>query len=628
MRWHWLWLGSLLAACGVGTEQLPRSLPEQRASAPAPNAPSPAPTPSPTVAAPPLPDAALLLTAPALLSQLESLGLALPDALGATGVASDTASLDAGSALYRGFRALVALDDSVARWRDPDAGTGFAPAHRLFDLRWLSSRYTRFELVGVVNRSDRAPATPGLCGELRLIYRLAYTTPQVSSRLPMTLNLVFGQPGDCREVARRWLALEQVPADRLADALLRGPLQGRGAPLRLETNFQSGRWPSALRPRLGGHAEYVLRVFTVQDGTLLRGTLENTPTQKLHHGQRAELKQWLAAHTAAIDAGTLLLPQRFLAERTVSAQPRGIARLANRPFSQIAPLPDPARTRRLDQLSCKGCHASRSLAGFHLLGEDPTDTNPLNAIAVGSSPQLLAELPWRRAVLQALADGAAVPDPERGDAWAAGPRPIADRGTGAGLIGEACGTGRDHTFDAWGCVAPLVCKDRHGGPLGSCAPEGPVSPGEGVELGELAQNRDASRDAVRVTQLEACQPIDGAAAEVARSSDGFPAGMCHAPCARFGEASFGAVCGPVPFGKGSQFDGFTRCLSVHDQPFDRCLADDAHPTWLASCDRVTPCRDDYLCVRVPDGAGAGAGACLPPYFLFQVRVDGHRVPEG
>jgi hypothetical protein len=147
-----------------------------------------------------------------------------------------------------------------------------------------------------------------------------------------------------------------------------------------------------------------------------------------------------------------------------------------------------------------------------------------------------------------------------------------------------------------------------------------------VELGRLAQNRDASRDGVKVTQLEACEPIAGAPARVARSSDGFPAGMCHAPCPRFGEASFGAVCGPVPFGEGSEFDGFTKCLAVHDQPFDRCLADDTHPTWLAACDRDRPCRDDYLCVRVPESAGAGA--CLPPYFLFQVRVDGHRVPGG
>ena len=40
---------------------------------------------------------------------------------------------------------------------------------------------------------------------------------------------------------------------------------------------------------------------------------------------------------------------------------------------------------------------------------------------------------------------------------------------------------------------------------------------------------------------------------------------------------------------------------------------------LRACDAATPCRDDYLCVRLD----AGRGACIPPYFVFQMRVDGH-----
>jgi hypothetical protein len=40
---------------------------------------------------------------------------------------------------------------------------------------------------------------------------------------------------------------------------------------------------------------------------------------------------------------------------------------------------------------------------------------------------------------------------------------------------------------------------------------------------------------------------------------------------------------------------------------------------LRACDADQPCRDDYLCALTP----AGKGACLPPYFVFQMRVDGH-----
>jgi hypothetical protein len=40
---------------------------------------------------------------------------------------------------------------------------------------------------------------------------------------------------------------------------------------------------------------------------------------------------------------------------------------------------------------------------------------------------------------------------------------------------------------------------------------------------------------------------------------------------------------------------------------------------MRGCGEAAPCRDDYICARTP----AGGGACVPPYFLFQLRVDGH-----
>jgi len=582
------------------------------------------------------PNASLLLTAPTLLATLEARNLALHDILGARDASA--VSLLAASAMYRDFVDLIALDDSVAKERDPNAKAAFSASHRLFNIRWLRSARTRFELIGVVNRMDRMFATPDRCGELRLIYRLAYSAPRVSSRLPLTLSLVFAQgdsatPAECAALANSWLALERAPREELASHALAGPLRHLALArlVRVDTNFQSGRWPSAVRPALGGHAEYVLRSFDAREGRLHLATLENTPTQKLAAGARAELKRWLLANLPVIDAGTALLPAAFLAERSVSVQPRGAARLASRPFTQIAsdlgapPAPmqlvrsEAGLLRRLDQLSCKGCHATRSLAGFHLLGEDPETTTPFNAIAVGLSPHLLAELPWRRASLESLAR--AVPFTT--------PRPFADRGVGR--AGDACGLGDDATFASWTCAEGLVCKDRVGDSVGTCAaPHNGL--GDAVELGRMTQERTGLRDAVRISTVEPCAPHEGKPARTARSADGFPAGMCHAACTVFGERSQSApnhgaaICGPLPFGKGTDFDGITKCLTLHDQPFDRCLADDAHPTWLKRCDRDTPCRDDYLCVRVPNTpATDGAGACVPPYFLFQVRVDGHFV---
>jgi hypothetical protein len=84
--------------------------------------------------------------------------------------------------------------------------------------------------------------------------------------------------------ARRWLA----PAGLTGEALSAG-LTGDDGPLaaaRLATyalravtlNVKTVRWPSAVRPDLGGHAEYLLRSFRVDpERGLTPGPLENTP---------------------------------------------------------------------------------------------------------------------------------------------------------------------------------------------------------------------------------------------------------------------------------------------------------------------------------------------------------------
>jgi hypothetical protein len=571
--------------------------------------------------------APLLITDPGVLTALEARGLALHDVLASAGPETDR--LFDASDRYRAFVGLVALDDSLARWRDPSAVVGLRGSHRLFDPGWLDSPVTRFELAAVVNRIDRRHTTTTGCGETRLVYRLAYGRGAGGSRLPMTLNVVLPQPDDCRAVGRKWLALER--ATDLAGALVGagGPLAQRPEPMRFEVNFQSGRWPAGVRPSLGGHAEYVLRVFTLDRGEVQIGTLENTPTQKLHFDEGATLRRWLGAHASEIDTGYAILPPEFLAERSVSVQPRGFVRYANRPFSQsVGDAPrafgaldfgsfesfstPEGMLRRLDQMSCKGCHSTRSVAGFHILGADRAGTSPYNAIAVGISPHLRGELPWRRRYLEATIAG---------DTVAA--RPFAERADGGGGVGAACGLG-DPTFARWTCDPGLVCKERYHDGVGTCAPEDGNHAGDGVESGTMSEDRRGLNDVVRNVRVEPCLAIDGRPAEVARSADGFPGGMCYASCPTLGAIDGERICGTIPNGQGTEFDGFTRCLAEHAQSFDVCLADDSHPVWLRRCDFDVPCRDDYLCVSVPGGP-TGQGACLPPYFLFQVRVDGHRV---
>ena len=504
---------------------------------------------------------------------------------------------------------VVKQDLDLMKRQDPKAGVGVELAHRLFDTRWFSSPETRFELVGVVNRMDRRRA--GDCGEFRLIYRLAYTAKRTASRLPMTVNVVFPQADDghaCQTVAQRWIT------DKV-DALRLPPIAS------IEVNLQSARWPSNERPEFGGHAEYILRVFKVDGDAVTSTPLENTPRSNLDEAEKAELQKWVSENLEAIDEGTAVVPEKFLASKAVAIGPAGGARDANRPWTRLFPdakaafgdlelastkqIRSPvALMRRLDTMTCNGCHQTRSIAGFHLLGEDRDETARTNALAIGRSPHFEGELEWRLAMVHALSEGKAFAEP----------RPFAERTTKAGNYGAHCGLG-DAGFASWTCDAGLECLDLHGDVVGSCSP--PNAPvGDACEVGTVTKSPNPRLDRVTGVRQLACN--DGRGARCNPTSMGFPDGMCRLDCSadQVGTIVDDTICGEIP-----SASGLTACLAAN-KPFTECIATTSSPSFLRTCDRTNPCRDDYACARVRNGP-PGVGACMPPYFAFQARVDGH-----
>lgn len=278
----------------------------------------------------------LLVNDLAVLGELERAGFDLGTRLG--GVSATNAQLAQSSPVYRQVATLVTADLRELAAADRAAGVGLAFAHRLFDARWLQSAAARFRLVAVVNRIDRLTATPGACGEVRLVYRLAYATREGSSRLPMTLMVVHEQPmlaGSCAGVARAWQGRTGT-----ATALTGGPLANLGPAVRLELNLQAVRWPAAVRTDLGGHAEYLMRVLGIAGGTVTPLRLPSTIATTLTASQKTALATWITNNLAAIDAGTAEVPAEFLATKVVSVSPRGLARGANRPFLLAFPQPE------------------------------------------------------------------------------------------------------------------------------------------------------------------------------------------------------------------------------------------------------------------------------------------------
>jgi hypothetical protein len=499
---------------------------------------------------------------------------------------------------------------------------------RPFKPEWMTRG--RFELTAVVNRLDRRefdPPEARTCGEVRLVYRLALKNPgRPSTRLPMTVNVRIPQPlrgADCRPVAERW---------RSGHALV--PILRELPPVaKVEINFQSLHIPS-IQMEMDDNAEYVQRTFRVENDTLVPETLFNTPRADLSVEERSELVRWIDANLAAIDAGTAVVPEKFLALRSVSISPRGLVHARNRPFSSLldeparatltahlasaGPLPGVGRPRalvtttdlllrRLDESTCPGCHQSRGIAGFHLLGEERDPEVSFNALAVGHSPHLSAELPWRADYLAKIAAGATT----------SGPRPFSAHPEGPGRYGAACGVASG--MAAWTCAPGLECRDFHGSAVGVCAPPTGTRPGDPCEL---VQSTPSTRpEGAFVTSKGAdktCPLVVGTqdtGAFCAPNWLGFTGGMCSERCSTLGEIGDGAICAPLP-SSGYEAECFTKRV-----PVEECLKRHFVSARIATCDATRPCRDDYACARVP-GAPPSSGACIPPYFVFQLRVDG------
>jgi hypothetical protein len=164
-----------------------------------------------------------------------------------------------------------------------------------------------------------------------------------------------------------------------------------------------------------------------------------------------------------------------------------------------------------------------------------------------------------------------------------------------------------------------VCRDIHHGTWGVCAPKEGSRPGEPCE--DVVVKPDARVLGAIVTSLgpdKTCPaPANGAptGAFCAPNWLGFTGGMCSETCTTLGEIQGGSICAPLPAA------GYEADCFLGREPIEQCLVRHFVTARVAKCDARTPCRDDYGCARVP-GAPPGVGACVPPYFIFQARVDG------
>lgn len=561
------------------------------------------------------------------------------------------------------FQLRETLSNRLASRFNPAKGTSYAitSAHRLFNPDWFKSEMTRFDLVGVINRIDRQFLTPKGCGETRLIYRLSYSqkNPSTYSRLPLTMMMIFQPPIDCASWVTLWASTNEIiDSGNIArlSVVLRPFFQSQNLSS-IEFNLQSERWPSTIKPDTSGYAEYDMWAFVYNKArnSFEAGPLENTPDMRLL-AQPVLTKQLLdfiktPNNLKSLDEGRLVLPEKFLARSATSYSFHGNSRASNHPFSLLFK-PDDFKDidfkkfhhikspelllMRLNDHTCTGCHQSRTIAGFHFLGTDQISTSPYNSVFNGASPHFRAELSYRNNVFKSFQLNQRLTLP----------RDFSTRGNSEiPVTYSSCSISPSMPIE-WGCPTGHTCE-RHNllidSPIGRCEPLRPAPPPQTV--GALASN--PSIDALRSKEIRntlTSEPKAGTACNVGNFASGadphldrilnqkdlscgtkgvcekplqgFPGGLCTRPCQNIGANE---ICGPIAL-----LGPFNKCLTTR-APFDFCLKSSIRMSALQSCNQQELCRNDYVCTSVQ---GSLKGACIPPYFLLQLRVDGHPDPLG
>jgi hypothetical protein len=381
-------------------------------------------------------------------------------------------------------------------------GVGEGFDFQIFDRALLYSAETRFVLAGIVNRMDRTYVAEANCGEIRLIYRLtrinkAAGDDAVPPRLPMTLNLVLkakaeGSAVACSDIANRWLGETLSAKDGALDLIDYHNID------RIETNLQIAHAPKSAVHDF--RTDYLLKVFRYdgQARVFAESPMENQIDRArllADDGLKREFRAWLLdpVNLAAFDRGTALIPEKFLARGAIAPTPVGFdpselepefglvqgegavfseadvvaaLRMAVEAGVKLQNIRSPAGfERRLNDVTCAGCHQTRGIGGFHFPGVDWMADKPSNTTVVPASPHFFGDQIRRRDILASLRDGK-TPDYSRGFAsrpQSRGSTELAGTNYYDGWGGHCYVQGRpaagnDASFRDWTCAEGLSCQ--------------------------------------------------------------------------------------------------------------------------------------------------------------------------
>jgi hypothetical protein len=340
-----------------------------------------------------------------------------------------------------------------------------------------------------------------------------------------------------------------------------------------------------------------------------------------------------------------------------------------------------ALVERLNNLTCMGCHQMSGTAGFHVLGlADDKFSHHFNRQQLPLSPHAYAEAVRRTAYVEAVAAGR---QPNRLRPHSAFPAavwrgPSTPPSFKKATIGEMCTTSAIFA-GAPACVSGAVCQrtvTSRAQPVlfGECVVSGVrASAGDVCWKGEVIDVAGVpqSRGPLPAHNLFAFQDkwmFGGSAYSRGEMSglrcvlpqSGAPLGRASRDCTA-GEENFldvnPALRVPRELCANQGGNGFDLCAATGNA--GACLESRVVRAMLDTCSPSRTCREDYICQKFPNydrisardygntrngqrvnrsspdkinGSAiralqaAEVGFCVPTYFLFNMRLDGHPSP--
>lgn len=340
-----------------------------------------------------------------------------------------------------------------------------------------------------------------------------------------------------------------------------------------------------------------------------------------------------------------------------------------------------ALIERLNNLTCMGCHQSGGTAGFHMLGlPDVAFSHPFNRQELALSPHASAEVSRRKAWLD---NAASKKEPNHFRPHSTFSSANWDRESGAPTfadlnVGQLCfaedaystqPTCSDPNGRDVECVKTVTVKGDNV-LLGECVLKEAVnSAGSVCWKGEIIESSSAHLDrnppSFNFFSFEDKWKLKGKVIKNLKSygcvlpQSGAPLGRMSRRCT-LEEENFN-----VDFTKGVPDElcanqggsGFDMCAASGDS--GKCLETKVARSMLDTCSEDRSCREDYICQKFPDyneisekdyirkkgdklinlsqpskikgdkikeARRMGVGFCVPTYFLFNMRLDGHPSP--